>query len=255
MAVASFVFSIKQIALSALVTFVFVTVNSSYGCTFNSDCARNQVCCNRECVNGASCVGHYCSSDFDFPCSITGGESCCNKKCVKGSNCLGYSCSTDSDCKVLETCCHGTCQNSYEDCYNSAGVVIGAIIGSLVFILFFSVCICLACRRQRRLQGSIIIIGEGTTANTFTATGATRENPPHQGQIPPPYQQGYPYYPPPQYEHPQQTTSFPPPYNPGTMAGSDVPPPYTAESQGLSGGVYAHRHSYGALPSAPPHVV
>ena len=274
MAAASIVISFKHTTLFSLVAFSFFTVSS--GCTFESDCQFNEVCCNSQCMYGSSCENQPCSSDPDCStgerccnsqcsadtscaghyCSSDSGcsdlESCCNNKCSSGSDCLGASCSTNSDCGNFETCCHGTCQYSYDDCYDTIGVIIGVVSGSLVFISLVSLCIFLACRRQRSLQGRVIVQGQGTTATTVTTTGATQGNPPHQGQIPPYYQQGYPYYPPLQYEQPQQTMNVPQPYNPGTMAASGQPPPYSAEPQGGSGGVYAPKPSYGAIPTEPP---
>ncbi|KAL9971886.1 hypothetical protein ACROYT_G018107 [Oculina patagonica] len=97
-----------------------------------------------------------------------------------------------------------------------------------------------------------VIDGQRTTTTTVTTTGNVHSNPPYLGQVPPSYQQSYPYHPQVQYEQPQQTTNIPPPHNPGTMAAGEQPPPYPAEPQGVSGGVYAPKTSYDAAPSAPP---
>ena len=154
-------------------------------CSYDSDCSTGERCCNSQCSLGTSCAGHYCSSDSG--CSSF--ESCCNSECIRGSDCVGYSCSTTSDCGNLETCCHGTCKYLYDYCYDTTALIIGATIGSLVFISLVSLGIFLVCRRQRRLQGRVIVPGQETTATTFTTTGATPSNPPHLGQAPPPYPQ------------------------------------------------------------------
>ena len=218
-------------ALFALVTLSFVTVSAE--CVFSDDCVVNQVCCNYECVNGASCVGQSCSSNSD--CSSS--ESCCNSKCKDGSDYLGSSCSTDSDCGDGETCCHGTCQYSYKKCpigsAATVGIIIGAIVVSIIFACLISLCI-LSCRRL---------------------IAAIQSHLSHLRQFPASYQQGYPYYPLPQYEQPQETTNVHQPDNPGAMTASEQSPPYCAEPQEGSGGVYASKPSYGAIPTAPPHPV
>lgn len=203
-----------------------------------------------KCVAATSCIGHYCVSISDCP----GSSSCCNSKCRGTSNCWGASCSINSDCGVSETCCYGTCQYSYDDCINTTAAIIGSVVGAIVFISIVSLIIFLACRRRRRLHQPYgrVIDGQRTTAATVATTGAVQSNPPYPGQVPPSYQQGYPYQPQVQYEQPQQTTNIPPPYNPGIMAAGEQPPPYPAEPQGLSGGVYAPKTSYDAAPSAPP---
>lgn len=273
----SFVFPFKYVALFALlVAFLLFDVNdgctNNYGCrafqvccnyrcvyrssclgqscSSDSGCSAGESCCSSKCVDGSSCVGQYCSSDAD--CSDL--ESCCNSKCKPGSDCWGSSCSIDSDCGNGETCCHGTCHYTFEDCnHDSTAAIIGPIIGPVVFISLISLCIVLACR-CRRNHYNRAIAGQGTTTTTVTTTSAIHSNLPHQGQVPQSYQQGYPYYPPLQYQQPQQTVTFncPPPYSPGPMAVSEQPPPYPAEPQGGSGGVYAPKTSYGAIPSAPP---
>ncbi|XP_078369210.1 uncharacterized protein LOC144653156 [Oculina patagonica] len=245
MAAFSFAILFKCTALVALIAFSLLAVSD--GCTFSIDChGWNQVCCNYICVSGSSCVGRYCSSDSG--CYF--GESCCNNKCKYGYNCLGSSCSTDSDCGIGLNCCDGKCTN--DRCSDStAAIIVGAVIGSIAFIIMISLFIACACRRT--FHGRIIA-EPSETATTVTIPGTIQSNPPHQGQVPPSVSvtQGYPHYPPAQYERQQHPTN-PPPYNPEAMTVSEQPPPsYTEATQEVSGGAYAPYPSNGAFPSAPP---
>lgn len=276
MAAVSLVIPFRYVALFVLITFSFFAVNDGYCQPWTADCESNQVCCNHVCVSGSSCVGRSCSSDSqcstgerccgsrctsDSSCAghfctsfsdCSRYEGCCNNVCKVDSGCIGYSCSTTSDCGASETCCYGTCQYTYDDCYDSTAVIIGSVVGGVVFISVISLFIFLVCRRRRTRHYGRMIEGQRTTATTLSTTGAIQSNPPHQGQVPPSHQQGYPYYPPLQYEQPQQATNIPPPYNPGTMPASEQPPPYPGEPQGGSGGVYDPKPFYGPMPSAPP---
>lgn len=277
MAAMFFAVPFKYAAMVALIGFSLAALSD--GCTFQSDCEANQVCCHSECVYSSSCVGQYCSYDSDCSdgesccgqtyktcvssstcvgqycssdsdCSI--GESCCELTCVSSSSCVGQHCSLDSDCGSWETCCHGTCQYDYDNCVDIAAVVIASsVIGSLAFVCMISMCFFYARRRGRSIQGGVIV-GQRVTASTTTTTRyATQGNPPYQGQAPPyySYQQCHPYYPVTQSE--QHQTANPPPYNPGTMAGSEQPPPYPTEPNRASGGVHAPINSYGTIPRAP----
>ena len=234
---------------------VLLTVSSSlfavsYGwCSQydSSSCSAFEVCCNHFCISGSSCIGQVCSDNFDCATS----ESCCGGQCR--FECSGYSCSSDTDCGVAESCCDGKC--SYDSvCYDPTAVIIGSVCGVLIFACLLSMCFYCACRRRRVHHGRVIVGQRVTTATVRTTTTTPQPYPPYVGQIPPPYQQGYQYYPPPQYE--QHQTAVPPPYNPGTTATNDQPPPYSAATQGRSGGVYTPKPSYGAIqtPSAPPPV-
>ena len=235
-----------SLALFALLSCSLGATSNGW-CTDKSDCSLNNVCCNNECVYGSNCIGRYCTLDSE--CSSF--ESCCSNQCQSGSDCLGFSCSIDSDCGSWESCCFGKCQHSYEDCYDSTVVIIGSIFGSLLLIFLISMCFIIARRRQRRIHrgGRLIVAGRRVTATTTITRCATQCNPPYRGQVPPSYQQVYPYYPPPQYGQPQ--TINPPPYSSGTIASSEQPPPYPAASQEGSGGVHAPKRSYGTIPSAP----
>ena len=235
----------RSFILFVLMTHSFAAVSNAW-CTGDSDCGSDQgkVCCNNECVYGSDCVGQSCT--FNSDCSS--GESCCSSICKYGDDCVGYSCSFDSDCKRYHHCCYGYCSDS--DCTDPTAVILGSIFGSLVVIFLISMCIFFACRRRRTAHYGTVIVGQRVTATTTTTRSATQSNPLYPGQVPPSYQQGYPYYPPPQYE--QHQTNVPPPYNAGNATASEQPPPYTGGPQGTSGGVYAPKPSYGAVPSAPP---
>ena len=65
------------------------------------------MCCNSKCVNGSSCLGHYCKSFYD--CLYTSSESFCNSTCVNGL--LGCSCASDFDCSRNESCRENKCVN------------------------------------------------------------------------------------------------------------------------------------------------
>ena len=247
MAALPFAIPFKYAAMIALIGFSLAA--QSDGCAYNSDCDLNQICCDGECVYRSSCVGQYCSFDSD----CFSGESCCSDHCHDSSDCTGFSCSFSSDCGSWGTCCHGTCQNVYDSCVDiAAAVIASSVIGSLLFICMISMCIFFARRRRRTVQGRVIV-GRSVTANNTRYT--IQGNPPYQGQAPPSYsyQQGHPYYPFPLSEQRQQiSTVYPPRYSPETAAGSEQPPPYTAEPQEAPGGVYAPKSSYGTIPSAPP---
>ena len=233
-----------SLALLALISCSLVATSNGW-CTSKRDCGSSYVCCNNQCVHSSSCVGQSCT--FQSDCSSY--ESCCNNQCKTGFDCIGFSCSIDSDCGNWETCCFGKCQHSYDDCCDSTVVIMGSIFGSLLLIFLITMCIIVVRRRRRRLPRGRVIVERRITPTITTTRCATQSNPPYMGHVPPSYQQVYPYYLPPQYGQPQ--TINPPPYNPGTMAASEQPPPYTAESQGGSGGVHAPKRSYGTIPFAP----
>ncbi|KAL9971894.1 hypothetical protein ACROYT_G018115 [Oculina patagonica] len=167
-------------------------------------------------------------------------EICCSSKCRDNRDCVGYPCSKDSDCGNGEYCCNGKCS---EKCTSAAtiGIIVGAVVGSLVFVCMIVV---VACRLRQRSRATI---------TTITTASAIQRNAPHPGQVPMPgsYQQGSPHYPPLQNEQQQHMTN-PPPHYPEITTASEQPPPYNAAPQGVSGGVYAPKPSYGAIPLAPP---
>ena len=77
-----------------------------YTCTYNSDCATGEFCC-----NGTKKCAKICEScSYDSHCPT--GEFCCGintrkiGKCKK--SCLGESCSYHSDCATGESCCSST---------------------------------------------------------------------------------------------------------------------------------------------------
>ncbi|XP_078371298.1 uncharacterized protein LOC144654935 [Oculina patagonica] len=208
---------------------------SGYSCSSEWDCSTGETCCNNVCVNGTNCLGQYCSSSSD--CSS--GEDCCSMKCKSGYGCIGQSCSTNSDCGstggVYEYCCGGEC--GYHDCSFDVAVwiILGSIFGTLFLIIMISLCVFFAYRRRRPAYGRII---EGQ--RVVSATTVTQSNPPYFGEFPPSYQQGYAYYPPPQY------VQYPP-YNAGSTKSSEPPPPYSGAPEGRSGGVSTTQNNYGAV--------
>ncbi|KAJ7388833.1 hypothetical protein OS493_035391 [Desmophyllum pertusum] len=247
MAPVSSVFPVKYVVLFFLIAFSLFAVSHAEYCFKTSDCGSpRQLCCNSECVYRSSCLGLDCA--FDSECSS--GESCCVTKCTNGPNCVGFKCSTESDCDGTGTyqnkvvCCKGTC-TKYDVCYPTP-IIVGSVVGSLIFICIIAG-IFFACRWRRRVHRAIEsrIIAEQSVTETSTRC-ATQSNPLYQGKYPRSYQQGYPYHPPPQHE--QQQTAIPPRYKPETMAATQQPPPDTAAQQGRSGGVYAPKPSYGAVP-------
>jgi len=72
-------------------------------------------------------------------------------------------------------------------------------------------------------------------------------NPLYPGQVPPSYQQGYPYHPPPYEEH-QKTKPAAHMYSAGATVASEQPPPYSDVLQESSGGVRS-QNTYGAIPN------
>ena len=248
-----FVFCVKEVLL--LVLFASSLLKVSEG--WCNDCEDDQVCCNFECIYGSSCLGLYCTTGRDSTgCSL--GESCCNNVCVNVSNCLGQSCIYSTECGVGETCCNGKCISGYDcsgqpcwtddDCgstyccggtcgYNDCNadntlwVVLGLTCGSVLIVIVISIFVrCIYGRGVRPAYGSVIV-GHRVVPAT---------NAPYLGQSPPSYQQGYSYYPPPQYEQY-------PAYNEGTTKSSEPPPPYRTAAEGRSGGVSATPNNYGAV--------
>ena len=236
--------SIPRGLVFVLITFSLVSVSDgSSWC--NPYCGLNEVCCNNVCVVGSDCRNRYCTSDDD--CSV--GQSCCKNKCRNSFDCGGLPCSTDSDCGFMDTCCRGTCQT---DCFVPVGIIVGSVFGGIVFIWVVSMVIWCVCRRRNTRPGRVIT---RTAANrtVTTTTGLPQANRQYPvGQVPQPYQQGYPNYPPPQFD--QLQTAAPPPYNAEPTRASGHPPSYTEATTGSSGRVYVPQTSYGAAPtpSAPP---
>ena len=191
-----------------------------------------------------SCVSDYCSSENY--CNY--GQSCCGGQCVYGSDCKGYSCSDDSDCS-WETCCDGTCSDS---CFiTDYGAMVGIIIGSFIFVCLLSLCCYYYARhRPRQRYRGRVIVERRVTTTTVATRCATQSNTPYQyqGQVPPPYQQSYPY------NHPSQYVQYPP-YNAGSAKSSEPPPPYSIAPEGRPGGVYTPQTNYGAVPTpSAPHL-
>ena len=202
-----------------------------FACTTGSymdNCPFGESCCNNVCVNGSDCLGQSCSYSTD--CGE--GEICCSGKCTFGYDCIGQPCWTDDDCGSIEYCCGGTCgDNDCNDADNTFWVILSLIGGSVLLIIAISVFVrCIYRRGLRPAYGSVI---EGQRVVPTT-------NAPDLGQFPPSYQQGYPYYPPPQYEQY-------PAYNEGTTKSSEPPPPYSDAHETSSGGVSATRNNYGAV--------
>ena len=232
----------SSFAFFVYVLHLFVAVSHS-GCSYQSDCQSNYVCCSHQCIYDSSCVGRNCASQSD----CASEEVCCGSDCRYGSDCNGFPCNADSDCGQFNlNCCDGTCQ--YNDC-NDAAVFFGLIFGSLVVLFMFLMCISFACRRRRALDRGRIIVGQRVTTTT-TVRSAMQSSSPYPEQNPPTYQQGYPNYPPPQYE--QHQTNRPQPYNPEPSTASEQPPPYSGGPHGTSGVVYTRKPSYGSVQSLPP---
>lgn len=212
--------------------FVCIYGSSCLGlsCTTGMDCSFGESCCNNVCVNGSNCLGQTCS--YSAECGV--GETCCNGKCTPGYDCIGQPCWTDADCGSTSNeyyCCGGTC--GYNDCNadNTLWVVLGLICGSVLIVIVISIFVRCICHRGLRPAYGSVIVGQ----RVVPATSA-----PYLGQSPPSYQQGYPCYPPPQYEQY-------PAYNEGTTKSSEPPPPYRTAPEGISGGVPATRNYYGAV--------
>lgn len=179
----------------------------------------------------------YCSSQFD----CRSEDSCCANECVYGTDCLGHSCSDDSDCRPWEYCCDGTCSDDSCFLYDT-GAIIGIVVGSAILMCAISRCCYYGYYRPRQRYRGRVLVGQRVTTTTIT-TRCTQPDVPYQyqGQVPPPYQQGYLHNPPPQY------VQYPP-YNAGlTKSSEPTPPPYSAVPEGSSGGVYTPQNTYGAV--------
>ena len=227
--------STLQVLGFMLVASSLVAVGNGWCSRYSSSCDSNQVCCHDQCVTGSDCHNLHCQTDSD--CSS--GESCCSSQCKGRYNgCDGFSCRSRSDCSNFEHCCDGICQDDYCDYSDTPPpVIIGSVCGTLILFCLISMCIFFACRRRRSIvRPGRVIVGRRVTSVT-TTRHIPQANPPYTGQVPLPYQQGYPYYPPPQYQ--QHQTAAPPPYNPGVTGPSQPPPPYNP--------VYAPQKTYGAV--------
>ena len=236
--------SILRGLVFVLITVSLVPVSDGNDWCNNHNCGFNEICCNDVCVVGSDC---YCTSDDD--CSFV--QSCCKNKCRNSMDCEGFPCSTDLDCGFMGyTCCQGTCQT---DCFVQVAIIAGSVCGGLVFICVVSFIICCVCRR-RNTRPRRVITCTATNSTVTTTTGLPQANPPYPvGQVPPPYQQSYPNYPPPQFDQ-LQTAAAPPPYNSEPARASEHPPSYNEATTRSSGRVYVPQNSYGAAPtpSAPP---
>ena len=135
------------------------------------------------------------------------------------------------------------CDASCSFLFFSTAIIVGSVIGGLIFTCIVISCIVFACRRRQSSPGRVIA--------TNTSTGVPQLNPPYPSQVPPAFQQTYPCYPPPQLEQ-QQTFTPPPPYNhEATELSEPLPPSYIEATQGRSEGVYTLSDPLPS-PSAPP---
>lgn len=193
-------------------------------CSYDFDCSSGESCCKNLCVNGSSCFGHRCGEDSD--CSYN--EACCNQKCKFGFGCVGHSCGVNSDCGNGEQCCSETCHLT--ECPNISPIAISSIVVSILILLVILVVALISAYRRNRSTG--VLLGQ-----TIESTTAAQIYQPYQAQTPPPYQESYPHYHPPKYEQ------YPP-----TKA-SEPPPSYNTEQHGRAAGVYTPQASYGTLPN------
>lgn len=239
---------------------VCINGSSHLGCSCLGclDCSRGESCCGNVCVNRSSCIGLYCKSFYD----CCDGLSCCNNECVKRPNCLGQSCRNDSDCDITAACCDNKCKvgilggckashcttdsdcefNNKEYTYCCDGtcgsqrfcVSFATLLGSLFVGILALVCflIFIFCwLRKRRQRRALERPAEGT------ATTA-QDNQHYQPML---NQEDHLNYPPPQYEEHQ--TLFAASKYPEKLRANEPPPPYNAEPQGESGGVYTTQTS------------
>ncbi|PFX33457.1 hypothetical protein AWC38_SpisGene1728 [Stylophora pistillata] len=177
-------------------------------CSSFDGCSSRETCCNSICVNGTDCIGRGCTLESDCASS----EVCCSGTCKAGYGCIGLSCKTNDDCSSpYEYCCGGTCSYNV-DCDFAFWIVLSSVLGGLfvIFILFMlAVCFCW---RRRRYHGRVL---EGQRLPSVTSVRESSLYP-----YLPSYQQGYPYYPPPQY------VQYPP-HNVDLAKSSGAPPPYS----------------------------
>ena len=169
---------------------LFVVSNSCSRYSGMESGRSGQVCCNNKCVLGSDCLNQPCTSRFD--CSV--GQSCCSHKCRNSIDCKGYFCSTDSDCGSLDlSCCRGTCKHGEPCAPDPTAVIVGSVIGMIVFIFMLSAFIFFSCRQRQTIarHGGVL------AATTITTTrGVSQANEPYPSQMTPSYQQAYLYYPP-----------------------------------------------------------
>lgn len=247
---------VKNLMCAVLVCSSMFSVSVAW-CAGGGCLGEDYVCCNSVCIYGSSCVGRYCSS-FD---DCSSGETCCNSNCVNGTDCIGRGCTMESDCASSEVCCSGTCKAGYDciglscktdddcsspyeyccggtcsynvDCDFAFWIVLSLVLGGLfvIFILFMlAVCFCW---RRRRYHGRVL---EGQRLPSVTSVRESSLYP-----YLPSYQQGYPYYPPPQY------VQYPP-HNVDLAKSSGAPPPYSGTStEETSGVVNTPQANYGAI--------
>lgn len=264
-----FVPSVKFFAMFVVATSLFQVVTSYSWCTSRScgdnqvcclglycssgsDCSVNESCCNSKCSNTSSCLGYFCTYDSD--CSS--GQSCCSNKCRESPDCVGYSCASTYDCDQWKFCCYGTCSKldcfspiptiSITDFDNNTTFIIATILGSLGFG-FLVTLVLFICRRQRSTHIRVAAGQEREPLFISPVEYPAQIYQPLPSQVPPSYQQGYPYYPPPQNK--QHRTDKPPSHNAGATKASEQPPSNNATVEANSGGVHP-QNSYGAIPGA-----
>ena len=119
-------------------------------CILNSDCSSSDLtCCKKKCVNGTSCVGRYCVETLD--CNI--GESCCGNKCWKTLKCKGLPCTKNSDCPSGMDCCFDSCDYRVSCVSYTVEIIVGSVVGTILFTGFILVAIVRYIKRRRRFGG------------------------------------------------------------------------------------------------------
>ena len=221
-----------------LATYAVFSPVKANECRFDHECPSSfskEYCCDRKYpednICKTSCIGETCISNSD----CAKNEFCCNGPYhgICGKSCVGKKCTSDYNCATGE-CCDSDDKCSTDDCVVLAGWIIAVIVISVIVAVVIPIavvvfcCCCAAAASTRRAHGGIIVTQPTTTGTTVV--GAQQQNqyyPMQQGQ--PMYLQNsqpYPSHPPPAYQ--PQGMAYPPP---GTAYPPTAIPPQIEEAR------------------------
>lgn len=211
-----------------------------FACTDDLECGHNSsyaaICCSGVCERWWKCPGGCISDD-----TCSGGKVCFRNRCVDGDIEVPAYCSVDRDCLEGEECESGQCKPAPRPVTNDepkelhvsfhfdAGVVIiiGAIVGGLIFLMAVSYGLyrCVKRYRRRRFsrgsysQPSRYAISFSPSRNEAAALALYRQQIRERAAIPGRTTYSYPQTPPPEYDsltldsNLEVDSSSPPPYD------------------------------------------
>ena len=207
-----------------------------FACMEDFECGQNSsytaICCSGLCEQWWKCPNGCISDD-----TCSGGKICFRSRCEEVDIVVPTYCSVDTDCEEGEECESGQCKpaprpvtdDESKDVHVSfhfdanVVIIIGAIVGGLIFLMAVSYgsyrCV-KRCRRRRFLRGSYsqpsrYAISFSPSRNEAVALALYRE----RAAIPGRTTFSYPHTPPPEYDsltldsNLEVDSSSPPPYD------------------------------------------